>query len=187
MDRAISPAVITTEHKIVYKVVLTGGPCAGKTTALARFRTFFENLGWKVYCAPEAATILFCGGIEVTKLNKKQIRSFQENVLKTIMQIEQTYFDLANDENRNCLIVCDRGTMDPSAFCSNEEWQEILKSNGWNTHMLRDQRYDQVVHLQTAAKGAEAFYQLINNKTRTEGIEQARDRDTKAAQVTMTQ
>ena len=24
------------------------GPCAGKTTTLARLRTFFENLGWKV-------------------------------------------------------------------------------------------------------------------------------------------
>jgi len=32
----------------VYKVVLTGGPCAGKTTVQAMMSTFFENLGWKV-------------------------------------------------------------------------------------------------------------------------------------------
>lgn len=52
----------TITEKVVYKVVLTGGkriymilvvhlfqgPCAGKTTALSRIRTFFENLGWKV-------------------------------------------------------------------------------------------------------------------------------------------
>ena len=57
-----------TPSRVVYRVVLTGGvcvcvcsygtlhvcvcvyagPCAGKTTTLARLRTFFENLGWKV-------------------------------------------------------------------------------------------------------------------------------------------
>ena len=29
-------------------LVLCAGPCGGKTTASARIRTFFENLGWKV-------------------------------------------------------------------------------------------------------------------------------------------
>lgn len=41
--------------------------------------------------------------------------SFQENLLKTMMQIEQTYFTLAKNCSRNCLIIFDRGTMDPSA------------------------------------------------------------------------
>lgn len=29
----------------VYKLVLTGGPCAGKTTALAKMATFFREAG----------------------------------------------------------------------------------------------------------------------------------------------
>lgn len=33
---------------ILFHCFFFSGPCAGKTTALARFRTFFENLGWKV-------------------------------------------------------------------------------------------------------------------------------------------
>ncbi len=33
----------------VWKLVLTGGPCGGKTTGQARLSTFFENLGWKVF------------------------------------------------------------------------------------------------------------------------------------------
>lgn len=33
----------------IWKLVLTGGPCGGKTTGQARLSTFFENLGWKVY------------------------------------------------------------------------------------------------------------------------------------------
>ena len=32
----------------IWKLVLTGGPCGGKTTGQARLCTFFENLGWKV-------------------------------------------------------------------------------------------------------------------------------------------
>lgn len=32
----------------VYKVVLTGGPCAGKTTAMARLSTFLRERGFRV-------------------------------------------------------------------------------------------------------------------------------------------
>ena len=49
--------------------------------------------------------------------------------------------------------------------------------------MLSDSRYDQVIHMVTAAVGAEPFYQLDNNTTRSEGNEQARERDTKAGEV----
>ena len=31
------------------------GPCGGKTTGQARLSTFFENLGWKVYCVVNCA------------------------------------------------------------------------------------------------------------------------------------
>lgn len=40
---------------------------------------------------------------------------FQENLLRTMLQIENTYFDLGKACRRNCLIICDRGAMDASA------------------------------------------------------------------------
>ena len=40
---------------------------------------------------------------------------FQENLLKTIIQLENTFFDLAESCNQNCLVICDRGVMDASA------------------------------------------------------------------------
>ena len=43
-------------------MVLTGGPCGGKSTALAQMRTHFEQKGFTVLCAPEAATLLFTAG-----------------------------------------------------------------------------------------------------------------------------
>lgn len=56
---------------MIYKLVLTGGPCSGKTTGQARLSTFFENLGWKVYRVPETASILFGGGIRFSDLTKE--------------------------------------------------------------------------------------------------------------------
>lgn len=43
--RAASPL---QEQKRLHRVVFTGGPCAGKTTAINRIKNFFENIGWKV-------------------------------------------------------------------------------------------------------------------------------------------
>ena len=49
---------VDESKRIVWKLVLTGGPCGGKTTGQARLSTFFENLGWKVYRVPEMATVI---------------------------------------------------------------------------------------------------------------------------------
>ena len=55
----------------------------------------------------------------------------------------------------------------------------ILDENGWSTEGLRDKHYDAVIHMVTAADGAEKFYTLENNASRTETPEQARDIDKK--------
>lgn len=60
---------------------------------------------------------------------------------------------------------------------SKESWDKVMKNNGWNAVELRDNRYDQVIHMITAAKGAEAFYNLEDNPCRTEGLELARHLD----------
>lgn len=57
---------------MVYKLVLTGGPCSGKTTGQTRLATFFENLGWKVFRVPETATILFSGGIRFAEMTREE-------------------------------------------------------------------------------------------------------------------
>lgn len=57
----------------------------------------------------------FSGGVKVNELDAQQVEQFQANIVKTILQIEQTFFDLASRDCENCIIVCDRGVMDPSA------------------------------------------------------------------------
>ena len=58
-----------------------------------------------------------------------------------------------------------------------------MASVGVDSVQLRDERYDQIVHMVSAANGAERFYQLSNNPTRSEGLKLAREQDDKAAQV----
>ena len=55
------------------------------------------------------------GGVKWAEVTKCQAKQFQENILKTIVQLEQTFFDMAEGDRGNVIIVCDRGTMDPSA------------------------------------------------------------------------
>lgn len=167
----------------VYKVVLTGGPCGGKTTGQARLSTFFENLGWQVYRAPETAFVLMSGGIKFSELSKEQAYRFQENLLKTMMQIENSYFDLAQSAQKNCLIICDRGLMDASAYIDREDWERMRKDNHWNEVDLRDNRYNQIIHMVSAASGAEDFYTCHGHKTRNEDLGLARHLDTITAQA----
>ena len=58
----------------IHKLVLTGGPCGGKTTGQAHLATFFESLGWKVFRVPETATVLMSGGISFGELNEEQVK-----------------------------------------------------------------------------------------------------------------
>lgn len=83
----------------VYKVVLTGGPCGGKTTGQSRLSTFFENIGWKVFRVPETATVLLGGGVKFSDLSPVEMFVFQENLLKTMLQIENTFFALGKLQN----------------------------------------------------------------------------------------
>ncbi|XP_055619555.1 TRPL translocation defect protein 14 isoform X3 [Toxorhynchites rutilus septentrionalis] len=170
-----------SEEKKVYKLVLTGGPCGGKTTGQARLCTFFENLGWKVFRVPETATVLLSGGIKFSDLTTDEAYKFQENLLRTMIQIEDTFFELGKSCVRNCLIICDRGVMDASAFVSKEKWERMMRTNSWNPVELRDNRYNHIVHMVSAANGAEAFYSTEDHACRSEGVDLARELDYKSA------
>jgi len=43
------------------------------------------------------------------------VHTFQENLLRCMLQLEDTYFELGKSCDQNCLIICDRGAMDVAA------------------------------------------------------------------------
>lgn len=59
----------------------------------------------------------------------------------------------------------------------------MKKENNWSEVDLRDNRYNQVIHMVSSAYGAEAFYTCAGHKTRSEDIGLARHLDKITAQV----
>lgn len=84
---------------------------------------------------------------------------------------------------KGVVILVDRGLMDGSAYVDEDDWQALMDDLGTNTTQLRDNRYDAVLHLVTAADGAEEFYAGINNEARYESVEQAKEKDQKLQQA----
>jgi CYTH domain-containing protein len=64
--------------------------------------------------------------------------------------------------------------MDVSAYLPRDSWAALLDEHGWTAVALRDKRYEAVIHLVTAAEGAEAFYTTENNAVRSETLAEAR-------------
>ena len=157
--------------KNITKIVITGGPCAGKTTAMSWIQNMFTDLGYHVIFIPECATELINAGISARTC--KDVESFQNALMKLQIEREKIYEKAAlSSKNDKILIVCDRGIMDSKAYLTDLQFSSILSELNKNEIELRD-NYDAVFHLVTAAKGAEEFYTLENNTARTETIEEA--------------
>jgi len=158
----------------IYKIVLTGGPCAGKTTAMTYISNKLRERGINVLIVPEFATLIANGGgfINAHKMKMSQLLKLQSIIMKGIMALEDHFVELAENFGGRTVILCDRGVMDGKAYISPEGWQVLLDENGYNLVNLRDKRYDAVIHLVTAADGAEEFYSLENNVARYESTKE---------------
>lgn len=82
-------------------------------------------------------------------------------------------------EDKDVVILIDRGLLDGCAYLSEKNWQAIIDDLGCNFLILRDSRYDGILHLCTAADGAEKFYASLNNESRYESAEEAKFKDKK--------
>lgn len=156
------------KKKSVHKIVFSGGPCAGKTTACEEVKKVFEQRGFQVMIVPEAAKLLVESGamIIMSRLTTDERIQFQEMVVKLVIHFEDYFVKLAEMSGQPSIVVCDRGTMDGQAYMSKDEFECMLDNQGWTVQYLRDKRYDEVIYMITAADGAEKFYTLENNVAR---------------------
>lgn len=215
----VSRAEEATSSSVLLTVVLTGGPCGGKSSSLEHIvkvvrpagpragedshphvvASQFRERGYDVYTIPEIPTIVIGGGalypgvhagdrltVFETAIMRLQLQaedSFRM-VRGTVCLLEVTFFtdqlaivwQVARSTGRPSLIVHDRGVLDVSAYIPAEPFQAVLDANHWQRDQLRD-RYDLVIHLVTAADGAEAFYTTANNAARSESADEARALD----------
>jgi len=91
-----------------FRVVLTGGPGGGKTTAADLFR---REIGDRVIVVPEAATLLFSGGFPRPTQSDAQ-RSAQ----CAIYQVQRGLEDIQASQYPERILLCDRGTVDGGAY-----------------------------------------------------------------------
>ena len=157
----------------ITNIVLTGGPCAGKTTALAKITQYFTYRGFAVYTQPEAATLFNQGGVNFLTDDNALFFESEKQLLSFQLHTEECFRRMAGKADKPAIIVYDRGVMDIAAYMNGDTWQALLDEMGLNEVEVRDSRYDAVLHLCTAAKGAEKFYSCDNNSSRTENLEQA--------------
>ncbi|MCC7383978.1 MAG: ATP-binding protein [Deltaproteobacteria bacterium] len=122
------------------RIVLTGGPGAGKSAVLEIVRQYFcEHL----HVLPEAASLLFAGGFpRGNALHQRQ--ATQRAIFYVQRELEAT----SEVEEGVAIILCDRGTIDGSAYWPGpgDLWPAI--------HTKRADelvRYAAVIHLRTPA------------------------------------
>ena len=161
----------------ITKIVITGGPCAGKTTAMSWVQNAFTQMGYTVLFVPETATELITGGVAPWTCGTNA--EYQKCQLKLQLEKEKIFEQAARTmKAEKILIVCDRGTLDNKAYMNEDEFADAVSFIGSNEVELRD-NYDAVFHLVTAAKGAAEFYTTSNNEARKETAEEAAALDDK--------
>ena len=169
--------------KEIKRIVLTGGPCAGKTTALVRIIEHFSSLGYKVFTIPEVPTLYSQGGWNYLTKNRQLYYEGERAILETQLALEDSFMRMAEVCTKPTLIICDRGTMDISAYMTPEMWEDITAKANTDSNSLKA-RYDAVLHMVSAADGAEQYYTTATNAVRyeqmnEEGLRIARELDKK--------
>jgi len=119
------------------RIVLTGGPGAGKTAVLELVRQYFCK---HVMVLPEAAGILFGGGFP-----RGGPPAFRRAAQRAIFYVQRE-LEATGEAGNAAVIVCDRGTIDGAAYWPGPEdfWSAV-----GTTRAEQLERYHAVLHLRT--------------------------------------
>lgn len=121
------------------RVVVTGGPGAGKTAVLEFVQRFLCE---HVVVLPESAGILYGGGFP-RRGSPGARRAAQLAIYHVQVQLER--FGLS--EGDPALVLCDRGVLDGLAYWPGEPAEFFLEAGTTREEALA--RYDAVIHLRT--------------------------------------
>lgn len=141
------------------RIVLTGGPGAGKTAILELVRQSFCA---HVRVLPESAGILFGGGFPRGD-SPAMRRAAQRAIFHTQIELEAVADAMDGD-----VVLCDRGTVDGAAYWPGpgEFWTDV-----GTTLAAQLGRYDAVIHMRTPPP--EHGYSNLANPLRIESAAEA--------------
>lgn len=120
------------------RVVLTGGPGAGKTAVLELVRQYFCR---HVIVLPESAGILFGGGFP-----RGPAAGERAAAQRAIYHVQRELEAWATARDGSAIVLCDRGTVDGEAYWPGPStlWASLGVAREQEM-----QRYDAVIHLRT--------------------------------------
>ncbi len=128
-----------TEKHERRRIVLTGGPGAGKTAVLELIRLFFCK---HLRRLPESAGIVFGGGFP-----RERDVALRQAAQRAIYHVQRE-LETTGDVNNAAVVLCDRGTVDGAAYWLGEG--DLWTSVG-TTLDAELARYHAVIHLRTPA------------------------------------
>ena len=88
--------------KTIKKIVITGGPCSGKSTMLNLIENTFKEKGYKVLIVSETATELIRGGISPLG-GKENMFIFQDYLLNLQFKKEEVYEELTEEASKTMI------------------------------------------------------------------------------------
>jgi predicted ATPase len=143
------------------RIVLTGGPGGGKTTAADLFR---REIGERVVIVPEAATLLYSGGFP-RSTDEKAHQAAQ----RAIYHVQRNLEDAQSARYPDRVLLCDRGTIDGAAYWDDDS-SGFFAALG-TTEAAELARYDAVLFFESAAAGGISVEG--GNPIRVESIDEA--------------
>lgn len=159
-------------NKKPLKIVVTGGPGGGKTTALDLFqREYIDQLN----VVPEAASLMFSAGLKRNHTDSAKVKLSQIAIYKMQKTLEESFTSLA----QGSLLLCDRGSLDGLAYWpdTEEDYFRTLSTS----YEKEFAEYHAVIFFQTSAASGHAI--TSNNPFRTENAAQATKLDKKLQEI----
>lgn len=160
---------------MIKHIVLTGGPCAGKSTGISIIEQRLSNMGYRVITFSESATDVINSGVKPIDIGGED---FQKLLVEVQIARDKLYSSIIEKKYKKdkVIVIHDRGIMDGMAYCEEDKFIKVLNECNHSVQSVYN-LYDGVFHLVSAAIGAEEFYTLSNNNARTETVEEAREAD----------
>ncbi len=149
---------------VPHRIVLTGGPGAGKTATVELIR---QALCAHVLVLPESASIVYGGGFPRSSA-PAILRASQRAIFHVQRELEAT-----TEDTNHAIVVCDRGTIDGLAYWPGTD--DLLTSVGTSLHAELT-RYHAVIHLRTPVEGYDS-----SNPLRIETVVEAATVDSRIA------
>jgi len=159
----------------VYKIVLTGGPCAGKSTVFESVKKQLEKEGYYVICVPETAREYIKNGVQADSARAHTLL-FQDIMFTgqvTKEENSERYADFINHD-KDIIILYDRAIMDNRAYLNKEDYDNLLAKHHYKELDIID-KYDLVIDLVSTATLKPESY--IMDKERHETKEEAAAND----------